>query len=48
MTLFLPGKWGGEEITYGGKGKGVLIHTLQRVLKKLEELEKLESGEGEE
>ncbi|MEM7580432.1 MAG: hypothetical protein AAF316_11400 [Cyanobacteria bacterium P01_A01_bin.80] len=25
---FPPGKGGGEEIAYGGKGKGVLIHTL--------------------
>ncbi|MBW4455430.1 MAG: transposase, partial [Nostoc indistinguendum CM1-VF10] len=23
-----PGKGGGEEVAYGGKGKGVLIHTL--------------------
>lgn len=28
MVLFPPGKGGGEEIAYGGKGKGVLIHTL--------------------
>ncbi|MEH2069669.1 MAG: hypothetical protein V7K47_16160 [Nostoc sp.] len=28
MALFPPGKGGGEEIAYGGKGKGVLIHTL--------------------
>ncbi|WP_196508593.1 hypothetical protein [Nostoc sp. NZL] len=26
--LFPPGKGGGEEIAYGGKGKGILIHTL--------------------
>ncbi len=28
MALFPPGTGGGEEIAYGGKGKGVLIHTL--------------------
>jgi len=28
MALFPPGKRGGEDIAYGGKGKGVLIHTL--------------------
>lgn len=28
MVLFPPGKGGGEEVTYSGKGKGVLIHTL--------------------
>ncbi|MEM6752098.1 MAG: hypothetical protein AAF630_03780 [Cyanobacteria bacterium P01_C01_bin.38] len=28
MVLFPPGKGGGEEIAYGGKGKGVLIHTF--------------------
>ncbi|MEO1375256.1 MAG: zinc ribbon domain-containing protein [Cyanobacteria bacterium J06635_10] len=28
MVLFPPGKGGGEEVAYGGKGKGVLIHTL--------------------
>ncbi|WP_235018823.1 transposase [Tolypothrix sp. NIES-4075] len=28
MGLFPPGKGGGEEVAYGGKGKGVLIHTL--------------------
>ena len=28
MALFPPGKGGGEEVAYGGKGKGVLIHTL--------------------
>jgi IS5 family transposase len=28
MALFPPGKGGGEGIAYGGKGKGVLIHTL--------------------
>lgn len=27
-ALFPPGKGGGEDIAYGGKGKGVLIHTL--------------------
>jgi hypothetical protein len=27
-VLFPPGKGGGEEVAYGGKGKGVLIHTL--------------------
>ena len=26
--LFPPGKGGGEEVAYGGKGKGILIHTL--------------------
>ena len=26
-ALFPPGR-GGEEVAYGGKGKGVLIHTL--------------------
>jgi IS5 family transposase len=28
MALFRLGKGVGEEIAYGGKGKGVLIHTL--------------------
>ena len=28
MVLFPPGKGGSEEVAYGGKGKGVLIHTL--------------------
>ena len=28
MALFPAGSGGGEEIAYGGKGKGVLIHTL--------------------
>jgi IS5 family transposase len=28
MALFPPGKGGGEDVAYGGKGKGVLIHTL--------------------
>ncbi|MGB6298410.1 MAG: hypothetical protein WBF90_19810 [Rivularia sp. (in: cyanobacteria)] len=28
MVLFPPGKGGGEEVAYGGKGKGILIHTL--------------------
>ena len=27
MALFPPGKGGGE-VAYGGKGKGILIHTL--------------------
>ena len=27
-ALFPPGKGGGEEDDYGGKGKGILIHTL--------------------
>ncbi len=27
-ALFPPGKGGGEEVAYGHKGKGVLIHTL--------------------
>ncbi len=26
--LFPPGKGGGEDVTYGYKGKGILIHTL--------------------
>lgn len=26
--LFPPGKGGGEDVAYGGKGKGILIHTL--------------------
>ncbi|MBW4451141.1 MAG: transposase [Spirirestis rafaelensis WJT71-NPBG6] len=26
--LFPPGKGGGEGVAYGGKGKGILIHTL--------------------
>ncbi|NDJ25270.1 transposase [Nostoc sp. B(2019)] len=26
--LFPPGKGGGEDIKYGHKGKGILIHTL--------------------
>ena len=28
MALFSPGKGGGEEVAYGRKGKGILIHTL--------------------
>lgn len=28
MALFPPGKGGGEGISYGGKGKGVLIHLI--------------------
>jgi IS5 family transposase len=28
MALFPPGKGGGEEVAYGGRGKGILIHTL--------------------
>ncbi len=28
MALFPPGKGGGEEVAYGYKGKGILIHTL--------------------
>ena len=28
MALFPPGKGGGEEVAYGHKGKGILIHTL--------------------
>lgn len=28
MALFPPGKGGGEEVGYGRKGKGILIHTL--------------------
>ena len=28
MVLFPPGKGGGEDVAYGYKGKGVLIHTL--------------------
>jgi hypothetical protein len=28
MALFPPGKGGGKDVAYGGKGKGVLIHTL--------------------
>ena len=28
MALFPPGKGGGDEVAYGYKGKGVLIHTL--------------------
>ena len=27
-ALFPPGKGGGEEVARGGKGKGILIHTL--------------------
>ena len=27
-ALFPPGKGGGEEVAYGYKGKGILIHTL--------------------
>ena len=26
--LFPPGKGGGDGVAYGGKGKGILIHTL--------------------
>ncbi len=28
MGLFPPGKGGGENVAYGHKGKGILIHTL--------------------
>ena len=28
MALFPPGKGGGEDVAYGYKGKGILIHTL--------------------
>ena len=28
MALFPPGKGGGKKVAYGGKGKGILIHTL--------------------
>jgi hypothetical protein len=28
MALFPPGSGGGEDVAYGGKGKGILIHTL--------------------
>jgi Transposase DDE domain len=28
MVLFPPGKGGGDEVAYGRKGKGILIHTL--------------------
>ncbi|NEQ64569.1 MAG: hypothetical protein F6J86_27810 [Symploca sp. SIO1B1] len=28
MTLFPPGKGGGEGVAYGYKGKEVLIHTI--------------------
>ena len=28
MALFPPGKGGGEGVAYGGKGKGLLIHSL--------------------
>ena len=28
IALFPPGKGGGEEVVYGRKGKGILIHTL--------------------
>ena len=28
MGLFPPGKGGGDGVAYGGKGKGILIHTL--------------------
>ena len=28
MVHFPPGKGGGEEVAYGRKGKGILIHTL--------------------
>jgi hypothetical protein len=28
MALFPPGKGGGEGIARGGKGKGILIHSL--------------------
>ncbi|NRB06726.1 MAG: transposase [Richelia sp.] len=27
-SLFLPGKGGGDGVAYGGKGKGILIHTV--------------------
>ena len=27
-ALFPPGKGGGEEVAYGYKGKGILIHTI--------------------
>jgi len=28
MALFPPGKGGGEGVARGGKGKGILIHSL--------------------
>ncbi len=28
MAQYPPGKGGGEEVAYGYKGKGILIHTL--------------------
>ena len=28
MRFFPPGKGGGDEVAYGYKGKGILIHTL--------------------
>ena len=28
MALFPPGKGGGEDVAYGYKGKGILLHTL--------------------
>ena len=28
MVHFPPGRGGGEEVAYGRKGKGILIHTL--------------------
>src|SRR5918911_3591091 len=28
MALFPPGKGGGEGVAHGGKGKGILIHSL--------------------
>ena len=30
MALFPPGKGGGEGVTRGGKGKGMLIHSLTK------------------
>ena len=28
MALFPPGKGGGEDVAYGYKGKGILIHSI--------------------
>jgi hypothetical protein len=30
MALFPPGKGGGEGVAHGGKGKGILIHSLTK------------------
>ena len=31
MGFFLPGNGSAEEVTYGGKSKGILINTLTKI-----------------